>query len=601
MDFMLTVMQVKLNFGSEKAVLVKQYRFALEQALAKANFINAPDITVAQAFLLFLILVRRHDDTRFAWTLTGLLIRISQALGLHRDGTNFPNLTPFQVEMRRRLFWAVCFLDLRSAEDQGTDLTLIDRTFDTQMPLNINDSDISPESKDFPKPREGPTDMTFSLIRYEVSVVARRLHTVASASAPVCPRDASTSLEEREELLSNVHKRVVEQYLNHRDCENNPMYWVAGNVARIIIAKMTLVIYQPLLFPAPGQEHLSDDIRARLFNAAIEMFEYNYLLNTDPRCKQWRWLFQTYTVWHAVAFVLIEVTHRPWGVTAERAWAALNSIYSAPASKSLDLEKMISHTAIWLPFKKLYFKAKKHRDTEIARLQEDPQAALELDLEYRSRAAPESFGALSGSVKGMVAHERWRKLVNAPPIPSPPVPTNTQQPSTEARNDAAEVAASGMDPANMDNPMFMDYISDALANPEFTASDLVALWGRPKNDHTAAFGFSTGDLPSTDITLGYQVNHGNHNNSMGQQQPLPGGRADGASPVINYDHPPPWMWATASDGSSGGMMRVPNWSPDDTDVNMDEGFDWQNWQESLGRFEMENNGGLGNGTWATGL
>lgn len=571
---------------------------------------------MAQAFLLFLILVRRHDDTRFAWTLTGLLIRISQALGLHRDGTNFPNLTPFEVEMRRRLFWAVCFLDLRSAEDQGTDLTIIDRTFDTQMPLNINDSDISPESKEFPRPRDGPTDMTFSLIRYEVSAVARRLHTVASASAPVCPRDASTSLEEREALLSNVHTRVVEKYLNHRDCENNPMYWVAGNVARIIIAKMTLVIYQPLLFPAPGQELLSDDIRARLFNAAIEMFEYNYLLNTDPRCKQWRWLFQTYTVWHAVAFVLIEVTHRPWGVTAERAWAALNSLYSAPAPKPLDLEKMISHKTIWLPFKKLYFKAKKHRDVEIARLQRDPRAASELDQEYRSRAAPETFGALPGSVKGLAAHDRWRKLVNAPPVPqNPPQQTNFHHSggTQAAVNGAAQVALAAMDLANTDNPTFMDYISDAMANPAFSPADLGVLWARPKDEPSATtFGFSASDIPDADLTLGNQVNqHGSSNNntingqqSQQQQQPLPGGdapRADLASPIINYDHPPPWMWPTASDGSSGEMLRVPNWTPEDGDVNMEEGFDWQNWQESLGRFEMEANGGFGNGTWATGL
>lgn len=512
--------------------------------------------------------------------------------------------------MRRRLFWAVCFLDLRSAEDQGTDLTIVDRTFDTQMPLNINDSDISPESKELPKAREGPTDMTFSLIRYEVSAVTRRLHTVASASAPVCPRDASTSLEEREALLSHVHKTVVEKYLNHRDCQNNPMYWVAGNVARIILAKMTLVIYQPLLFPAPGQELLSDDIRARLFNAAIEMFEYNYLLNTDPRCKQWRWLFQTYTVWHAVAFVLIEVTHRPWGVTAERAWAALNSLYSAP--KPLDLEKMISHKAIWLPFKKLYFKAKKHRDVEIARLQADPQAALELDLEYRSRAAPESFGALSESVKGMAAHERWRKLVHAPPVPQNPQPSNIHQHGgTQTSNDAAQDGLAGIDLGNTENPAFMDYISDAMTNPAFTPADLGVLWGRSKDGNGGTtFGFSASDIPDTNL-LGYQVNHHDSNNTNHpinaqhhQQHPLPGGNVAGAdiiSPIINYDHPPPWMWSSANDGSSGEMLRVPNWTPEDGDVNMEEGFDWQNWQESLGRFEMEANRGFGNGTWATGL
>lgn len=96
--------------------LIKQYQFGTEQALAKANFLNTSELLVVQAFTLFIILVRRYDDTRFSWTLTGLLIRICQSIGIHREGTNFSNLSPFDVEMRRRLWWAIIVLDLRSAE-----------------------------------------------------------------------------------------------------------------------------------------------------------------------------------------------------------------------------------------------------------------------------------------------------------------------------------------------------------------------------------------------------------------------------------------------------------------------------------------------------
>ncbi len=50
-------MQVRTNFGVEKAYLIKQYRFGVEQALARAGFLNTNEIVTVQAFVLFLVCV----------------------------------------------------------------------------------------------------------------------------------------------------------------------------------------------------------------------------------------------------------------------------------------------------------------------------------------------------------------------------------------------------------------------------------------------------------------------------------------------------------------------------------------------------------------
>lgn len=92
------------SFGVRKELLLRQYRFGTEQSLARAGFLNTNEIVTVQAFVLFLVCVRRHDDTRFVWSLTGLALRIAQSLGLHRDGSKF-GLSPFDTEMRRRLWW----------------------------------------------------------------------------------------------------------------------------------------------------------------------------------------------------------------------------------------------------------------------------------------------------------------------------------------------------------------------------------------------------------------------------------------------------------------------------------------------------------------
>lgn len=120
------------RWGEDRGALLSRYRVGLEQGLARANFLYCDEIVVLQAFVTFLVLLRRNDDARKIWTLTGLVVRIAQTLGIHRDGSHF-KLPPFEIEMRRRLWWQVCILDARSSEDHGCDPTIVEAQFDTKM------------------------------------------------------------------------------------------------------------------------------------------------------------------------------------------------------------------------------------------------------------------------------------------------------------------------------------------------------------------------------------------------------------------------------------------------------------------------------------
>lgn len=120
------------RWGEDRETLLRRYRFGFEQALARANFLYCDETVILQAFVVFLVLLRRNDDARKIWTLTGLVVRIAQTLGVHRDGCHF-GLPPFEIEMRRRLWWQVCILDARSSEDHGCDPTIVEAQFDTKM------------------------------------------------------------------------------------------------------------------------------------------------------------------------------------------------------------------------------------------------------------------------------------------------------------------------------------------------------------------------------------------------------------------------------------------------------------------------------------
>lgn len=115
------------KLGEEKGLLLSRYRFGVEQALARANFLTTEEMMVVQAIVIYLICLRRNNDARVIWTLTGLVVRIAQTLGVHRDGLHF-SLPPFEIEMRRRLWWQICILDVRASEDHGSDPTISEST-----------------------------------------------------------------------------------------------------------------------------------------------------------------------------------------------------------------------------------------------------------------------------------------------------------------------------------------------------------------------------------------------------------------------------------------------------------------------------------------
>ncbi|KPM38035.1 hypothetical protein AK830_g8535 [Neonectria ditissima] len=369
----------------------EEFRFTLEQALAKANILNTPNMAVLQAFTIFPTMVKCHDGSKFCWTPTSVCVRMAQALGLHCDGVQL-DLPPFELEMRHRLWWSIMSIDSRSAEVMGSDLTVADKHFDTQLPSDINDADIDPSSTEMPAPREGRTDTSVSLVRHETCALCRRLLTVMAEMGPVDPKNAGKTLEGREYMLVEVYDRIEEKFLKHVVTYDDPLLWMASLIARIVMAKNGLVIYQPVSFPGTGPE-LFNEIRNRLWVSTIEIVEYNYLLNTDPRCRQWRWLFQAYRQWPSIAYMLLEASRRSWTVTSERAWEAAQILGHDHPMEGTEKE---DPTAVWMPVKRLYIKAKRHREVERARLRADPAAAQRLDVEDRMNNVPERLGPVPG-------------------------------------------------------------------------------------------------------------------------------------------------------------------------------------------------------------
>ncbi|WXC46538.1 hypothetical protein QX201_006239 [Fusarium graminearum] len=390
------------NFGATKTELNLKFRRGLEQALAKADFLNDPDIIHVQTLAIFLSLARRYDSPVYVWMMTGLMIRMAHAVGLHRDGSRFPHLSPYEVEQRRRIWWMVIVIDIRASEDQGTEFTINKDSFDTKMPININDSDLSPETKQVPVEREGVTDMSLAIAMCELGHVSMQL--MASSL-----QSGGLGLDDQAQLLDHYRKKLEEGYFQYSIEPDDIINWVGIVVTRLVLSKLTLLVYLPSLFTSPS-DRFSDEVRDKLLIAAIEIAEHNHSLNAETRCRQWRWIYQTYTHWYAIVWMLIEISRRQWSSTVERAWIALHSEWLIPSHNSTA-----KNVRMWIPLRKLMAKARRHRDAQLELICNNPSLMEQLEVIDNSLPTPTDPESTPHAKRKITFLEHWRTLVGKTP------------------------------------------------------------------------------------------------------------------------------------------------------------------------------------------
>ncbi|KAL8667811.1 MAG: hypothetical protein Q9202_000276 [Teloschistes flavicans] len=369
----LTPDECMAQLGDHKQQLLDRFRFGTEQALIQANLLVSMEMVPLQALVIYLICIRSHDDSRLAWTLTSLAIRIAHALNLHRDDTS-TSLSPFETEMRRRLWWQIIILDGRAAEDRGSDPMISELSYSTLMPSNVNDEDLDSEN---PRPvvsREGYTEMTFCLMCHEVAVTIRQLNYVPPGLAGGSAADALPTTEEKEILVAECHRRLESRYLRYCDT-SMPLSWATSMVTRMIMARMWLCVHRPLQRQDGDQSPRNQD-REKMLLTATEVIEHARTLETEKCAEKWRWFFRTWHQWYALALALAELTVQTQGPAVDRAWAAVDSVFESWAEKVAD-----SRTGmLWRPVKKLYSKARNAREGKIVgdvQMTEDPLADLE--------------------------------------------------------------------------------------------------------------------------------------------------------------------------------------------------------------------------------
>ncbi|GKZ56313.1 hypothetical protein AnigIFM49718_001558 [Aspergillus niger] len=88
---------------------------------------------------------------------SGSLLREAMLMGLHRDPCNFPNVSPYWAELRKRLWLTIIELELQASLYSGIPLAISWDEFDCPLPSDIDDEDFTIDSPRLPPSRRSDT------------------------------------------------------------------------------------------------------------------------------------------------------------------------------------------------------------------------------------------------------------------------------------------------------------------------------------------------------------------------------------------------------------------------------------------------------------
>ncbi|KUJ13101.1 uncharacterized protein LY89DRAFT_673198 [Mollisia scopiformis] len=337
-------------FGEDKTILRERFQEGARHAFRRCGLLRSSDMTILQAFVLYLYSCLNFCiDPRSLFCLSGIAVRIAQRMGLNFDGTSY-GLLPFEVEMRRRLWWQIVLLDFRISELSGAGNSILTHVWTTKLPLNVNDSDLFPDMRDPPTEHPGRvTEMIYVLQRCEAADLLQKLR---DSTDPVAVKDAA---------IDELSKRIEQKYLQYGD-PSVPLHLFSTIMARSGMCKLHIGPRHPHLIHS---KELKKDERDQLVKYSLTMIENHNILMATKCLKPYLWHILTNSPFPAHIYLLVALRHHANDELSDRAWTHIGESFRLRRETWAHNESVKhSGTALQLALANLTIKAWEAREKE---------------------------------------------------------------------------------------------------------------------------------------------------------------------------------------------------------------------------------------------
>lgn len=330
--------------GLPKEEALRQFSAETQRALQRSEYLKTRNLTVIQALVLYMMSLQGRLDRHALWSLNGVVIRIAQKNGMHQDG-ELLGLSPFESEMRRRVWWQIIILDAKYAISSGFGHSLLPRHSSTSKPKNLNDVDIYPDASSPYRDCEGPTEMVLCHIMYEVASFLQQTPGLEPVSIigelKNTPNGDSNRTDDGHNNYFKARFRDLEQQIILlRDKYCNPSRGCTHQMASIVITH--ILEHTEFLFRLPQpqgqpQSQLDNDIVVTL---AITELELHTSVAAASKDMGFAWFTSVNMPLDTLIFVVKRLDWHAEGDLVNRAWKQCELSYALhPELFSMESER----------------------------------------------------------------------------------------------------------------------------------------------------------------------------------------------------------------------------------------------------------------------
>ncbi|TPX11911.1 uncharacterized protein E0L32_007409 [Thyridium curvatum] len=411
----LTEGQCETSFKTARYPLVAQCKRQCEAALAAAGLLDTRDLTVVQAFVIYLATRRAAERSRPVWTLVALAVRLARPLCFPPwalDSEKQTNFNFFDDQRRKRLWHYLSVLDLQVCFGQrSAPLTsTVEDGRSMALPANIDDDDFDTDTTAVLPGKEGLTDTSYSLMTY-YAVPAGRL-TVSTIQAeqnqsPDLSPSATTSLpQSRRRDLVDTCERQMMHLAQYCDPESSSYAWFTYHSLHLVLAASKLATLRPIRPPTPQLPDATASGAAatkpppppwdcitvdgvELLRLTLTVLDKARLMHTDPRGEGFRWCVNI--PWHALAIAFAECYACTDAALVRRAWPLVEAAYEQ--HKSFMLRSGTAATALHAPLESLLRRTRRR----VASLLQDGEMGGGVGGSGSGSLLPSTAGAVSST------------------------------------------------------------------------------------------------------------------------------------------------------------------------------------------------------------
>ena len=249
--------------------------------------------------------VRNEGSELGVWALAATATRLAMSMGYHRDPAQYPQISCYQGEMRRRVWAGIVQLDIFFSFQLGLPRMIAKGQCDTLPPSNLLDSDFSTDAKEL-APSRPETDYTPASYTIAKGRLLDVFADIAEQSSSVQPRVYRQYLEFDKRL--NDAYAAIPEHLKTKDggeyVPSSPAILVRRHLLEILYQKSRCILHREYMIKAAPDSPVMYS-RSSCVDAAMVLLREQMIIHQDVQeggvLRRERWFLNSL---HHTDFIL---------------------------------------------------------------------------------------------------------------------------------------------------------------------------------------------------------------------------------------------------------------------------------------------------------